>query len=101
MISRDWLKKVDAVMQETDKTLVKTVEKKVEGHLQAITNNITVVRDSIGDVKKDVVDVKKDVDEQKELEQRAPNMIIYNIPESTLENLQERIDHESRSKLLY
>ena len=87
-------KKVDAVMQETDKILVKTVEKKVEGHLQAVTNNITAVRDSIGDVKKDVVDVKKDVDEQKEREQRAPNMIIYNIPESTLENLQERIEHD-------
>jgi hypothetical protein len=36
-------KKVDAVMQETDKILVKTVENKVEGHLQAVTNNITAV----------------------------------------------------------
>ena len=69
-------KKVGAVMQDTDKILVKTVEKKVEGHLQAVANNIIAVRDSIGDVKKDVVDVKKDVDEQKEREQRAPNMII-------------------------
>ena len=87
-------KKVDAKMQETDEILVKTVEKKVEDHLAAVTNNITAVRDSIGDVKKDVVDVKKDVDEQKEREQRAPNMIIYNIPESALGSLQERIDHD-------
>ena len=76
-------KKIAEKMKETDDTLVKTVKTKVEDHLQTVTNNIA-------DVSKSLVDVKRDVDEQKEREQRAANIIMYNVPESSSEQPQDR-----------
>ena len=76
-------KKIAEKMKETDDNLVKTVKSKVEDHLQTVTNNIA-------DVSKSLVDVKRDVDEQKEREQRAANIIMYNVPESSSEQPEDR-----------
>jgi len=70
-------KKIEDKMKETDDKLVKAVESKVEGHLDAVTSNI--------------VAVKSDVNEQKERELRASNIIIYNVPEVNAESLQQKI----------
>jgi len=85
-------KKIAEKMKETDDVLVKTVKSKVEDHLQTVTNNIA-------DVSKSLVDVKRDVDEQKEREQRAANIIIYNVPESSSEQSDADETHSQKTYL--